>query len=227
MNFLALDSSNAGHLVLRLSTPEGSFDTCKSTVKLESELIGEADNLLKNAGLKIQDIDTFVLGQGPGSFMGLRLGFAVFRTWAWIYDKNITAVSSLDLLAGSFEGKGYDIIVPCIDAKMKKVFANIQSGSRKILEDSDIKPEDLAQLIPKDKKTAVIGSGILKEYTDSDNIDFYPDLVINCDAFDRDFLISLKDISKKSKDYLKNIEPHYLRLSAAEIALNEKNSSKQ
>ncbi len=158
-----------------------------------------------------------MIGRGPGSFMGLRLGFSVFRAWAWIYDKDITAVSSLDMAARSFKGD-YDIIVPCVDAKMQKVFASIHSRSGVLLEDSDISPENLAALIPENQKTAVLGYDILKDYLD--NADFYPFHI----QFYRDFLLSIpkENYTRKSKDYLKDIVPNYLRLSAAEIALNQK-----
>ncbi len=214
MIFLALDSSNAGHLVMRLSTPEGDYDFCGS-IRLESGLISETDALLKKAGLEIKDVDAYVIGAGPGSFMGLRLGFAVFRTWAWLYDKDITTVSSLDSMVRSFGGRDYQVVVPCVDAKMQKVFANIQYGN--ILKDSDIEPEALAELIPKDKKTAVIGYDILKNYISG--ADFYPDFLMGANAFERDFLLSIpkENFSKKSEDYLKKIVPNYLRLSAAEI----------
>ncbi len=213
-NILALDSSNAGHLVLRIITPDNYYDTVQN-VRLESELISCIDDLLKKASLTIQDIDAFILGQGPGSFMGLRLGFTVIRTWAWLYKKPIAMVSSLDLLARSFalENDSYDVYVPCIDAKMKKVFANIQQIG---LGDCDITPQELANLLPKNQKIAIIGSDILKEFIDENLVDFYPEFKITAECFDRE--------NSYCFEYnIQNIVPNYLRLSAAEISLEEKN----
>ncbi len=213
-NILALDTSDAGHLVLRLSTPSDNYDIV-SDVRLESDLISAIDSLLQKSTLSLEDIDKFVLGQGAGSFMGLRLGFAVFRTWVWLYQKPIALVSSLELLARSFDLDDYDICIPCIDAKMKKVFARVDSI------DSDIIPSDLVNKLPSNQKIAIIGSGadILKEYIEKDQldkIDFYPDFKMTAECFEREFISKLENIE------LPKIVPNYLRLSAAETALLEK-----
>ncbi len=210
-NILALDTSDAGHLVLRLSTPSDNYDIV-SEVRLESDLISAIDSLLQKSSLSLEDIDKFVLGQGAGSFMGLRLGFAVFRTWSWLYQKPIALVSSLELLARSFDLGDYDICIPCIDAKMKKLFARVDSI------DSDIAPSDLVKKLPSNQKIAIIGSGadILKEHIQLDMIDFYPDFKMTAECFEREFISQLENTE------LTKVVPNYLRLSAAETALLEK-----
>ncbi|MGL4676208.1 MAG: tRNA (adenosine(37)-N6)-threonylcarbamoyltransferase complex dimerization subunit type 1 TsaB [Brevinema sp.] len=223
-NFLALDSSQAGHLVLRLSTPSQNYDA-STTVKIESELIPSVDSLLDQAGITLEDIDAFVLGQGPGSFMGLRLGFSVFRTWAWIHDKPITCVSSLDLLVRSFPQGQYMFYVPCVEAKMQKVFANIQNQYHKLLEDCDISPETLSNFLQEYQDYVIIGSGagLLQEFL-PDCVAIEAKITILPDCFSRDFLTTIdqKSFSKKSLNLLEPIQPNYLRVSAAENALLEK-----
>ncbi|MGL5956602.1 MAG: tRNA (adenosine(37)-N6)-threonylcarbamoyltransferase complex dimerization subunit type 1 TsaB [Brevinema sp.] len=221
--FLALDSSQAGHLVLRLSTSSQNYDA-PTEARLESDLIPAVDSLLSQAGINLENIDAFVLGQGPGSFMGLRLGFSVFRTWAWIYDKEIICVSSLDLLVRSFPQHQHLLFVPCIEAKMQKVFANIQNHTQKLLEDCDILPQTLQAYLTEYRDYAIIGSGaeLLKELLPDPTV-IYPNIEILPHCFSREFLNSLdkKSFSKKSNNFLEPIQPNYLRLSAAETTLLE------
>ena len=236
---LALDSSSINHLILRLITPTQEYDFPPIIQHLESTLIPAVDSLLQQAKLSIQDVDAFIIGKGPGSFMGLRLGFSVFRTWAWLYDTAIISVSSLELLRRSTIKQEQDILyVPCIDSKMKRVFTNITSSSSILLEDCDIFPEILAQEIidiqtkHNFKKIVLISSGapLVQEFlinTMVNNIiEIHTDTIIAIQCFDKFYIKQLDEscFSKKSTDQLKSIEPNYCRFSAAEMTLLEKNS---
>lgn len=240
--FLALDSSTAQHMVLRLSTPKGDFDSPTKIEHLESALIPAIDELLQKASYTIKDIDAFVLGAGPGSFMGLRLGFSVFRTWAWVLDKPITTLSSLELLRQSYfsTSQTQDLYVPCIDGKMQRVFAHIYGNNQLLLEDGDFFPKDLAQKIlllyklykKKNFNSIIIfGSGaeILKGVLPQVPHIHYYDYTINHNCFHRNILLSIPQerFSQKSLDYLAPIEPSYLRVSAAEMTLLEKKEKKK
>lgn len=231
--FLALDSSQAGHLVLRFITPNDVYEAPQYDIRFESQLIPEIDKLLQKAKTTISEIDAFVLGKGPGSFMGLRLGFSVFRTWAWVFNKPIITISSLELLKRSFittfEEFQNHLIIPCIDAKMKKVFANISDQQNEYLKDCDISPIDLSIHIKKlpHQKIIIIGSGanlIKEQLSDMNNIFFYDGYSLQNNCFSKEFLQSIDQIhfSQKSKDLLETIVPQYLRVSAAEEALLEK-----
>ena len=236
---LALDTSSANHLILRLITSNQVYDFPPSIEHLESDLIPAIDSLLKQVNLTIQDVDAFIIGKGPGSFMGLRLGFSVFRTWAWIYDKAIITVSSLELLRRSTSAQEQDILyIPCVDSKMKRVFANITSTTAILLEDCDIFPQVLAQHIidiqtkNNYKKIVLIGSGapLIQEFLQNpivENVlEIRADLVITIQSFDRSYitLLDKNNFSKESTDQLKDIKPNYCRLSAAEMSLLEKES---
>jgi N6-L-threonylcarbamoyladenine synthase/tRNA threonylcarbamoyladenosine biosynthesis protein TsaB len=54
---------------------------------------------LKARALKISDIDAFAVGQGPGSFTGIRVAANTGKTYASATDKNLVSVNSLELLA--------------------------------------------------------------------------------------------------------------------------------
>src|SRR5215467_12211581 len=81
-------------------------------------LLEDVDALLRQAGAHPSDLDRLVVGLGPGSFTGVRIGLAVARGLALSLDVPGSGVSTLAALrAGAPEA------VPVVDAKRREVFA--------------------------------------------------------------------------------------------------------
>ncbi len=81
------------------------------------------DNLLKNCGLSISDIEGFVVSSGPGSFTGLRIGMSTIKGLVQATNKPFVSINSLDGLANNlFNIQG--IICPIIDALRGNVYTN-------------------------------------------------------------------------------------------------------
>jgi tRNA threonylcarbamoyladenosine biosynthesis protein TsaB len=81
-------------------------------------VLGAADELLEEARAAQSDLTALVVGTGPGSFTGLRLGLAAARALAYALDLPTAGVSTLDALAAGATGA-----VPVIDAGRREVFA--------------------------------------------------------------------------------------------------------
>ena len=111
-----------------------AFDTATdvATVALvrDSEVLGErrsravtvladADELLREAGCSPRDVDLLVVGVGPGSFTGTRIGLAAARGVGLALDVPVAGVSTLDALAAGAPGA-----VPVIDARRREVFTS-------------------------------------------------------------------------------------------------------
>ncbi len=63
------------------------------------ELLQRIDDLLSDAGVARSDLSGVVVGTGPGSFTGLRIGLATAKTIAYSLDVPIVGVSSTLALA--------------------------------------------------------------------------------------------------------------------------------
>jgi tRNA threonylcarbamoyladenosine biosynthesis protein TsaB len=80
-------------------------------------VLEEADALLQEAGAEQGDLDRLVVGTGPGSFTGLRLGLAAARGLAFALDLPVAGIPTLQAL-----GTGAPAALPVIDAGRREVF---------------------------------------------------------------------------------------------------------
>jgi tRNA threonylcarbamoyladenosine biosynthesis protein TsaB len=81
-------------------------------------VLADADELLREAGARQADLTALVVGTGPGSFTGLRLGLAAARGLSFALDLPVAGVSTLHALAAGAPGAR-----PVIDAGRREVFS--------------------------------------------------------------------------------------------------------
>ncbi len=80
-------------------------------------LLADVDELLGDAGLGASDLTAVVVGTGPGSFTGMRIGLSVARGLGLALGLQVAGVSTLDALAAGAEN-----VYPVIDARRGEVF---------------------------------------------------------------------------------------------------------
>ena len=127
-----------------------AFDTATevATAALvwDGELLGESasrpltvledvDAVLRRGGVRPTQIEALVVGTGPGSFTGLRMGLAAARALALALDIPVAGVSTLHALAAATPGA-----LPVIDARRREVFTLVDGGPR-CLAPADVRVE--------------------------------------------------------------------------------------
>ncbi|WP_426225578.1 tRNA (adenosine(37)-N6)-threonylcarbamoyltransferase complex dimerization subunit type 1 TsaB [Pseudarthrobacter sp. DSP2-3-2b1] len=102
MLILAIDTSAVASAALvsddALEGVVASFST-EDTRSHAEVLAPGIQDLLAGAGVTGSDIDAIVTGVGPGPFTGLRSGIATARTLAFVWDKPLYGLMSLDAVA--------------------------------------------------------------------------------------------------------------------------------
>lgn len=68
------------------------------------KLMTTIEEMFVKHNLKVRDLDEIIIGIGPGSYTGLRIGVVVAKMFAWNNDIPVKTISSLALVASSHEG---------------------------------------------------------------------------------------------------------------------------
>jgi tRNA threonylcarbamoyladenosine biosynthesis protein TsaB len=121
-------------------------DVATSALVWDGEVLGElasrpmtvledVDALLRRGGVRDSQLEGIVVGTGPGSFTGLRMGLATARTLAFSLEIGLAGVSTLDALAA-----GAPAATPVIDARRREIFALLE-GRPEVLAPRDLPVE--------------------------------------------------------------------------------------
>ena len=84
-------------------------------------LLPMAEDLLRNTGLSMADIDCFAVAQGPGSFTGIRIGVSTVKGLSWAAEKPCVGVSTLAAMAWNGIAAG-GLVCAVMDARRAEVY---------------------------------------------------------------------------------------------------------
>lgn len=110
-------------------------------------LLEDVDALLRRGGVRPRQLEALVVGTGPGSFTGLRMGLATARALAFALGLRTAGVSTLDALAAGAPGA-----LPVVDARRREVFTLVDGAP------ACLSPDDLA--VP--AGTVCVGDGAVR-----------------------------------------------------------------
>ena len=146
MNILAIDTASA-ILSVALEAPSGRYIFEGDGAASHAErLMVIIEWLLENAGLAREELELVSCMEGPGSFTGLRIGFAAAKGLSLALGIPLLPVPTLDCLAlphAAWPGP----VVAALDAKKKRFFAALYRRGEKCTADIDAAPEEIAALL--------------------------------------------------------------------------------
>ena len=146
MTFLALDTSGE-MCVLALADESGtvkSISVFEGKRTLSRRLLGEVDALLTRNSQSLADLSAFVVGVGPGSFTGVRVGVTTAKTLAQVTGKPLIGVGTLDAYAAVWQSHE-TMIVSILPSRRGEVYASMYRDGKRIEEPFAISIDELTQ----------------------------------------------------------------------------------
>lgn len=167
---------------------------------------------IEGAEIELKDIECISLGMGPGSYTGLRIGAASAKGFCFGLNVPLVAINSLETMVEKLVNKGYEFIIPMIDARRKEVYTAvfhgetgemIQKTEAKILDEFSF--EEL-----RNKKVAFVGDGAQKaqEILQLHQAEFFPDVYPSAEGLIKK---AMQKITKKEFEDIAYFEPFYLK----------------
>lgn len=147
---ICLVTSASGNVVER--SLDGSATPSES-------LVGEIARCLAEHNVVPTDLALLVVGMGPGSFTGLRVGMATIKGLAHAAQVPVIGVSSLAMMAAT---TGVGIVAPMLDARRDEVFGGIyeifpDGGYRILVDDVAMAPHEFRKVAEAHHATLVTG----------------------------------------------------------------------
>ncbi|RTZ16441.1 tRNA (adenosine(37)-N6)-threonylcarbamoyltransferase complex dimerization subunit type 1 TsaB [Vibrio aquaticus] len=87
------------------------------------KILPMVDEVLKEAGVTLAEVDALAFGRGPGSFTGVRIGIGIAQGLAFGADLPMIGISTLEAMAqGTYRKHGVSHVACAIDARMSEVY---------------------------------------------------------------------------------------------------------
>ena len=107
-----------------------------------------AEDLLKQCGKTVSQVQAVAVAEGPGSFTGVRIGVAAAKGFAWGSQIPCYGVSTLEAMAKSLDA--YEgVVCACMDARRSQVYNALFAAEagilRRLTPDRAISLEELGQ----------------------------------------------------------------------------------
>ncbi|MDL2228920.1 tRNA (adenosine(37)-N6)-threonylcarbamoyltransferase complex dimerization subunit type 1 TsaB [Treponema sp. OttesenSCG-928-L16] len=224
MNILAIDTATA-ILSAALSSPRGIHYIEADAGLRHSECLMELiDRIMALAGLEAAGLEAVACMKGPGSFTGLRIGFAAAKGLAFSLSIPLLSVPTLDCMAAPFsfwEG----IVLPVMDAKKHHFFTALYDGSKRISDYMDAGVPEIAEQLPKERPILLTGPDapmlkpLLKGYVNE--VYLFEDPSYRHGKGRELLEIVSKDAIFYYKQDVETAGPLYLRKSDAELSLKD------
>ncbi len=217
-NILAIDSSTK---ILRLGLQFGGDRLIQSTEKNEKShgqfIIKKIGELFQSASLEFKDLDALVVGVGPGSFTGLRIGLAAAKGMAVALNIPIVGVDSFEQAAYWLKNVEESICVIVPLNRDESICGFINFGQYDKNETKIIKYSNLFDEIG-NMAIAADGFDLLEKFPDMGNYDVSHYLNTEVSGL---VYLGMEKLDNEDLADVAVLEPMYLQKSQAEIRFDQ------
>jgi tRNA threonylcarbamoyladenosine biosynthesis protein TsaB len=170
-SILAIETSTAACSVA-LSVGESRFSRYSEEPRSHTRLIMEmVDAVLVEAGITVAMLNAIAVTVGPGSFTGLRIGFATAQGLAFGATLPVIPVSTLQVMAQTYRRKHTDndqhsgVLMPLLDARMGEFNCgayqlNSDGQYETVIADQLLDAEAAEQLIGRLSPQVIVGDAL-------------------------------------------------------------------
>ncbi|MEK9149629.1 MAG: tRNA (adenosine(37)-N6)-threonylcarbamoyltransferase complex dimerization subunit type 1 TsaB [Candidatus Desantisbacteria bacterium] len=156
-------------LGIETSTPAGSLSLVSEEGTLASSfysslhlrhsswIIGEIDHILMLSSIKLSEISVIAVSTGPGSFSGLRVGYATAQGLSAGLDIPVIGVPTLDVICHNICEKDIQVC-STIDGRKDKIHIALYRKQRMVSDYITCDLSSLTSLI--DQETLFVGPGV-------------------------------------------------------------------
>lgn len=150
-SILALDTASETCSVALLTTAGVVFRSEPVGQRHSERALPLIDEVLKDAGVALRDLDYIAFGAGPGSFTGLRIACGLAQGLAWGTGRPVIPVGNLLALAARLlkQDLACESVLCAIDARMNEAYCAVYRRGREIVEvqaPALVKPAELTGL---------------------------------------------------------------------------------
>ena len=191
-----------------------------------SKLFVFIEQILKDNGVSMKDIQAIAVSKGPGSYTGLRIGVSAAKGLCYSLDLPLISVNTLHGMALTVKNKFENenaIYIPMIDARRMEVYNAIYNSELKEIEGT---------------QATIIDENSFKEYEDKESY-FFGDGMLKCKSvlqhlkkakFIDGINASAKEMSTLSYEKFKRndtvdvayFEPYYLKEFVTQSVFHKK-----
>lgn len=164
MILLAVDTSSAVLSVALKKNNEAILEQSVEGFPASAEnLMPLIAGFLKKKRLRIEDVDAFLIDRGPGSFTGLRIGFATLKGFLAIDKKKCCGALSLDLISENAKTEKPWLAV-ALDARRGKIYFRLYRRRKErwapFQKPRTVAFEEMKKILP--EQTAILGDALVK-----------------------------------------------------------------
>ncbi len=87
-------------------------------------LLPSVSEILRESGIRMEEVEVYAAATGPGSFTGVRVGLTTVKAWGEVYARRIAAVSRLEAIAAQAPVQvAGGVVAAFTDAQRGQIFA--------------------------------------------------------------------------------------------------------